>query len=118
MGKALLTLSALEPDRDFIVINDKSYFLRVDDELSIVQLARIRGVAVRISGIGTGETSEEDARKIEDQVNAMLDLILLDFPAEVRDKLTPGQKLQILRVFTDAAVRRRDAAAKSRTTDG
>jgi hypothetical protein len=118
MGKALLTLSALEPDRDFIVINEKSYFLRGDEELSIKQLARVRGVALKIAGLGTEETSEEDAGKIEEQVDAMLDLIIMDFPAEVRDKLTPGQKLQIMRVFTAAAVRRQIAAAGKNQTTG
>jgi len=117
MGQALLTLSAMEPDRDFIVIDEKPYFLRGDDELSLKQLGRIRRLSKGLAILGTDELTEEDMAKIEDQMNEILDLIVMNLPPELRDKLRQGQKIQIVRVFTAAAVRRQAATEKNPTTD-
>lgn len=120
MGKSVLTLDTIEPDRDFLTINEKPYFLRGDMELSLTQVARIRRLSLEFAEL-KGETSEEEVLKIEGHMQEILDMIVIGLPAEVRDKLTLRQKTEIVRVFTTASNMRRQAEAEKgskSTTDG
>lgn len=111
MGKSLLTLDTLEPDRDFIQINEAQYFLRAEGELSLTQIARIGRLSKQMSSAMTeGNGDVESAEKVEANVNEILRLIVVDFPGTVIDQLNFGQKFQIVQVFTEAANRRRTAA--------
>jgi hypothetical protein len=124
MGKEILTLDTLEPDRDFIVVNKASFFLRGDDELSLTQIARIRRLSKTVLEKGISEDStEQDMVEVERYADEILGMIVLDLPAEVRDKLSTMQKFQIVRAFMTAAAQRRakTAAGESAgrlTTDG
>ena len=118
MGKSLLTLDTLEPDRDFININETAYFLRGYDELSLTQVARIRRLSSEVAAANIPEDStEDDMMKIENYVNSILDTIVIGMLPDIRDKLRSDQKFQIVRAFTTAAsLRRAEATAESQPT--
>lgn len=121
MGKTLLTLDTLEPDRDFITINADAYYLRGDDELSLTQVARIRRLSKEISEKGVSQdATEEDMIKVENYVNSVLDTIVIGLKADVRDRLKYDQKFAIVNAFTAAAASRRAGltAEIQPTTDG
>jgi hypothetical protein len=121
MGKNVLTLDTMEPDRDFIEIDGKPYSLRGDGELSLTELARIRRASKKVVEKGLSiDSSEEEMAEVEGFSNQMLDIILVGLPPEVRDKLTATQKLQIMQAFTTAASLRRAGAKaeESRTGEG
>jgi hypothetical protein len=112
MGTKVLTLDTMEPDRDFIAVNEKPYSLRGDDELSLRQIARIRrSTRVMAEKIGQLDTAtDEEMAEVEKLVDEMLGLIVIDFPAEILGKLTVTQKYQIVSAFTTAASQRRAGA--------
>jgi hypothetical protein len=120
MGKSLLTLDTLEPDRDFISVDGKAYYMRGDDELSLTQFARIRRLSSEVAASGIAdEASEEDMTKVENYINSILDVIILGMLPDVRDKLTPKQKFQVVEAFTTAASSRRaEATAEKPITEG
>ena len=121
MGKSLLTLDSMEPDRDFITINGDPYQLRGDDELSLTQVARIRRLSKEVAEKGISEeATEDDMTKVETYINSILDTIVIGLLADVRDKLKPDQKFAIVTAFTTAASSRRAAAQAETqpTTDG
>jgi hypothetical protein len=112
MGKKVLTLDTMEPDRDFIVVNEKPYFLRVDEELSLKQIAKLRRnsriMAEKIEKLDT--STDDEVTEIEGMVDDMLDMVIMEFPPEIRAKLTVTQKYQVVSAFTTAGVRRRAGA--------
>jgi hypothetical protein len=108
MGKSLLTLDTLEPDRDFIEIDKKSYSLRAQDELSLTEIARIRRMSQKVIDKGlNADSTEEDMAEIEGFANQVLSLIVVELPDDIRDKLKTPQKFQIVQAFTAAASSRR-----------
>ena len=121
MGKNVLTLDTMEPDRDFIEIDGKSYSLRGDGELSLTELARIRRASKKVVEKGLDiDSTEEEMGEVEGFSNQMLAIILIDLPSEVRDKLTATQKLQVVQAFTTVASLKRAGAKaeESRTGEG
>ena len=120
MGKSLLTLDTLEPDRDFIAINGTSYSLRGDDELSLTQVARIRRLSTEVAAANISEdATEDDMVKVENYVNSILDTIVIGLLPDLRDKLRSDQKFQIVQAFTTAAsLRRAEIAAETPTGEG
>ena len=112
MGKAILTLDTIAPDRDFIVIDGKSYQLRGDDELSLTEVAKIRQLSKTVLTKDIGEDStEQDIEVVEDYANQVLGMIVLGLPADVRDRLSATQKFAVVRAFSAAASSRRARAA-------
>jgi hypothetical protein len=122
MGKSVLTLDTIEPDRDFIVINEKPYYLRGDEELSLKEIARIRRTSKKVLEKGLDiDSTEEEMAEIEGFANQILAIILIDLPPEIRDKLSTMQKFQVVQAFTSAASSKRagtKAEQGSPTTEG
>jgi hypothetical protein len=122
MGKSVLTLDTIEPDRDFIVINEKPYYLRGDEELSLKEIARIRRTSKKVLEKGLDiDSTEEEMAEIEGFANQILAIILIDLPPEIRDKLSTMQKFQVVQAFTSAASSKRagtKAEQESPTTEG
>jgi hypothetical protein len=112
MGTKVLTLDTMEPDRDFIAVNGKPYYLRGDEELSLRQIGRIRrSTRVMAEKIGQLDTAtDEEIAEIEKLVDEMLGLIVIELPAELLGKLNVTQKYQIVSAFTTAASRKRAGA--------
>ncbi len=112
MGQKILTLDTLEPDRDFIAINKKPYYLRAEEELSLLDIARIRRLSKTLNLKGLAEeATEEDVREIDRFADEILALILVDMPQEIVGKFTTAQKFLIVQAFTTAATARRAGAA-------
>jgi hypothetical protein len=122
MGKNVLTLDTLEPDRDFIEIDGKHYSLRGDGELSLVELGRMRRMSKKVMEREIDiDSTEEEMAEIEGFANHMLAIILVDLPPEVRDKLSSTQKIRIVSAFTTVASSKRAGAKaeeESRTGEG
>jgi hypothetical protein len=111
MGKELLTLDAMEPDRDFITINGKQYDLREQDELSLSELARIRRESRTVVDAGSAaEMSEEDAKKFETFLDDIVKTVVIGLEASVIDKLRSAQKIQIVSAFMAVAAQKRAGA--------
>lgn len=122
MGKSVLTLDTIEPDRDFIVVNKEPYYLRGDEELSLKEIARIRRTSKKVLEKGLDiDSTEEEMAEIEGFANQILAIILIDLPPETRDKLSTMQKFQIVQAFTSAASSKRagtKAEGGNPTTEG
>jgi hypothetical protein len=119
MGKSVLSLDTLEPDRDFIDIDGKPFYLRSDDELSLAEVAKIRRLAKKVND-GMAETAtDEQLMQVEGYADSVLDILVVDLPAEMKGKLKSNQKFQIVTAFTTAASSRRAGAmAVSKTSEG
>jgi hypothetical protein len=120
MGKSLLTLETLHPDRDFITINEQPYYLRGEGELSLMEIARIRALSKKVIERGMSiDSTEQDMAEIEAFANDVLGIIVLEFPPEVRDKLSTLQKFSIVQAFTTvASSKRAGSAAGERKEEG
>lgn len=123
MGKSVLTLTTIEPDRDFITIDEEQYFLREIDELGVAGWSKLK----RLSGVVAEKLSnplEEEVAGIEVAANNTLAIIVIDLPDAVRDKLRLTQKTAIVQAFMTVASKRRAAKAteegreSQKTTDG
>jgi hypothetical protein len=97
MAKQLLTIDTIDPDRDFVAINGKPFYLRGNDELSLTEISRIRRVAGKIAAQGADADVLEG---MDDFVNSVLAIAIIGLPPELRDRLTPLQKFKIVQAFT------------------
>ena len=110
MGQKILTIDILEPDRDFIAISGKPYYLRSDEELSLTQIARIRRLSRDIKAKGLefdAPGAEVDLEGIEAYIDQVLDVVLIGLEPELRGKLNTVQKFMIARAFLTASSARR-----------
>jgi hypothetical protein len=110
VGRKILTIDMVEPDRDFIVINGKPYYLRNNDELSLVEIARIRRLSKTIKEKGLDmdlDGEEANILEVEDYVNQVLDVVVLGLGYDLRDRLNIVQKFSITRAFLTASSERR-----------
>jgi hypothetical protein len=57
------------------------------------------------------DSTEQDMVEVERYADEILSMIVLDLPAEVRDRLSTMQKFQIVRAFMTAAAQRRAKTA-------
>ncbi len=118
MGNKILTIDTLEPDRDFIAINGKPYYLRNDEELSLTEIARIRRLSkdIKAKGLEFDEPGVEvDLEGIEAYIDQILDTVVLGLEPELRGKLNTVQKFMVARAFLTASSARRarmEAGAK------
>ncbi len=104
MGKELVTLDTLEPERDFIKIDEKVYFLHSDGELDLTAIAKLRRMAQRLIEIDVANSLEESsAEEVKVFASDALDIIVIDLPAEVKARLKLMQRLQIVKAFTHGA---------------
>jgi len=110
MGQKILTIDTLEPDRDFIAINGKPYYLRSDEELSLTQIARIRRLSRDIKAKGLefdAPGAEADLEGIDAYVDQILDTVVLGLEPALRDALNITQKFMVARAFLTASSARR-----------
>jgi len=111
MGKSLLTIDTLIPDRDFIEVNVEGKThkieMRTDEEMSLQEIGRIARAAKLLGPSLATDASEEVMGSTEAFANDVLRIVLVDPPAEVIARLTIMQKFQIVNVFTRVGERRR-----------
>ena len=106
MGKSVLTLDTIEPDRDFITIDGKPYSLRIVDELGAAGLSKLKRLSSEVAE-KRSSLVEEDAGRVETAANDVLAIIVVDLPDDIRDKLRLSQKTAIVEAFTAVASRKR-----------
>lgn len=97
----LLELDTLT-QRDHIRIDGASYEMRNVDELSLYEVHRLEQQGMRASelmervdDLGENEDAEFDAL-----THSLIDLCIVDLPADVRTRLTQQQRFRIIEVFT------------------
>jgi hypothetical protein len=113
MGKLLVTLDTLAPDRDFINIDGVKCELRNADELSLEALAQIMKLAKDVEArSGTvDEPTIEDMEIAARFASETLDLIMVDLPADVKARLRNDQKIKIIVAFTSVVAPKSRARA-------
>ena len=104
-----MTIDTMEPDRDFIVINKQKYDLRADVELSLEQMKRLRKMSKEMMdrGFGGDDATDEDIARIENYADESLNIMVVDLPREVRDRLPVMWKFKIVQAFTTVASSKR-----------
>lgn len=110
MGNKILTIDTLEPDRDFIAIDGKPYYLRSDEELSLTEIARLRRLSKDIKAKGLefdAPGAEVDLEGIESYIDQILDMVLIGLEPALRGKLNTVQKFMVARAFLTASSARR-----------
>jgi len=111
MGKLLVTMDTLEPDRDYIEIDGANYFMRAPEELSLTENARLRKLSKGVlAGINGEDIDVGDLAQIGSYSDDVMGMVVLALPDAVRDKLRPEQKLAIIRAFTSGVSERKGAA--------
>jgi hypothetical protein len=106
MGEKVLSLDTIEPDRNWITIDEEKFYLRTEEELSLTTIARFRRFSTKSQEIGSDAT-EEQMEAAEDSIDGIVDLVMIDLPAEKKKKLRPDQRLAIISAFMTAASSRR-----------
>ncbi len=102
-SNSLLDLSTTgEIKRKHITIDKTSYEIRDMNELALSQQQRMA-----YAGKFFEKYLEDEPDKIADAkasgiLNDCLDLLCVDLPAKVRDKLADAQKFKIFKAFSDA----------------
>ncbi len=100
----LLTLEMLEPERDFVVIDGEPCELVAREELSLLDRARVHRLGLRVSAL----FESEDPTDVQEAVasGALKEIARLLLPnagGEVLAKLSDGQRLELMQVFTSAS---------------
>lgn len=119
MGKMVLEIKDIAPDRDTIEINGKSYELMQMGDFSLRQSADVRRLGDGVLA-GIGEMSKltpEKAGQLEDLLNSLIMLILKGIGPEAVEKLSFKNKNAIIMVFWKAAIEQnREKAAEAQTS--
>lgn len=115
MGKSVLTIETLVPDRDFIEVvrGEKRYKIELRDEgeLSLPEIARVVRAARKIApGLGS-DASPENLEEAEQFANDVLGIVLVPNPdlpmPELMSMLKILQKFEIVSAFTVVGARKR-----------
>ena len=96
---ALLELKS-EGHRETVIIDGKEYALAPFEGFSISDQHRLRNDGLRISKISDKENlSGTEIEEIEATTESWFTQIAGDIPSEVRDKLLPGLKQEVVRAY-------------------
>jgi len=100
MKDNLLDLSTIH-QRPTITIDGTRYGLKTWDDFGLLDVTYFQEVGKKALGMGNTITDEE-VPEVAEMINGMIDKIVVDLPASVRDKLTDWQKIKIIEVFSEA----------------
>lgn len=98
-----LSLSSTEFDRPVIEIDGESYEMRASDELSAPMMRRMIEIGKRIEGAQEVPDAESRVDAMAESIMQAVDTVMVDLPAEVRDRLTIRQHSRIVETFTKLA---------------
>ena len=102
--RPLLTLEMLEPERDFVLIDGEACELVARDELSLLDRARVHRLGLRVSALFESEDPTDVQEAVaSDALNEIARLLLPRADGEVLAKLSDGQRLELMQVFTSAS---------------
>lgn len=109
MGKPLLTLETLEPDRPTVAIDGVPYELALPDDFGLIESARLGRLMAQAKQAEVDALAMNDtdvlAEAAIDALERLLDGVvgmILRAPDEVRARLNSGQKLEVLAAFGPA----------------
>jgi len=98
----VLTFAELVPERDqFELANGDIIDFLSMAELDAIDAARAMQIQKRIEGIDTDELTEENAGALNDALADLIRLILPAIPVDVLADLKTGQRLLIVRFWSD-----------------
>lgn len=117
MAESLLDLkTAAAEERPTINIDGTAYKMALVSDLDIKTLAKITAIGKRMSSLDEGtDLSEQEAAEISKRLHDFVPLILKDAPAATLDALGDMQRLEIVRVFTEAAAAGRGRVPPAKT---
>lgn len=120
MGKPVLTLDTLEPDRAYIEIRDgegvHKVELRNQEELSLRQLGKITRAAKRIGQELSADSDDEGFADAETFAEDVLRVVLVNPDPALLAKLTTAQKFQIVQAFHRVGAEKQGATTTQETT--
>ena len=98
MAEQILSLSTTKFERKTVIIDDVPYQLRAPEELTVAMQREI----LKAAEVPEGEegTAADSLESSDERLSRQANLVLIGVPGEVMAKLSPVQKGQILRVFT------------------
>lgn len=95
MAREVLALSTTEFDRPFLTVDGEHYDMRAPDEVTVAMQMEIKEIVDAATASG-----EVDNPQLNDAtLNKQVRVLMVDMPDEVVARLTPVQKLKILRAF-------------------
>jgi len=98
---ALLELST-DIERDYVLIDKQVCTIKNKQELSIVDLYWVQRRFKGIHKLFTqDDLGDEELTTLQGTVDEFVNFIFVDTPQELIDKLTEGQKMEIVTVFTN-----------------
>lgn len=117
MGKLVLTIEDIAPDRDTVEIHGKSYELMQMDDFSLSKNAEVRrqGDMVLKAMQNLGTMDAEELHAFEDTLNGLIGNILRDIPKEVVEALPYKHRAALLVAFWQAVARAGKATAEKTT---
>lgn len=107
----LLNISTERPEPNYVTIDAKQYELVNPDDIKLRHWLYMNQAGRRIFGMAIRELVEADGEELEDTLDAAI-AIILKAPAEVRSRLSDGQKLAILDAFSSVAESRTGEAPR------
>lgn len=120
MANKLLDLDTLS-DRDHILIDGQRYELYNSDELSFVDLAQLEREGKTLAELmnRSAELDADEASELDRLTFRLLDLVSVDMPREVAERLTQTQRFRVVNAFTQrSATRKGTGRSKKKTTKG
>lgn len=98
--KPLLTLSS-EIERDFILIDGETCMIRSKQELSMVDYHWLKRCGNKTTALfNKDELTGAETAELQSTIQGLVEFIFIDTPQETVDKLTEGQKFEIMMAFT------------------
>ena len=99
-----LELSTLIPDRLIVAIDGEKYEVRVTQDFGLLDQARIDKLRVPMSAYvdaskGKKVPSDKQIDDMSDTLISLVEMVVIDLPKAVSNKLNVTQRLEIVRLF-------------------
>jgi hypothetical protein len=115
MGKQILVIDDIAPDRDIVTIRGVNYELLTYDDFGLADNATLQRLGRRVVAAMShiAEIKEKEIPAFEADLDAMIGKILKDIPEDVAKGLNYRQKAAVLTAFWKAVV---EASKKTSAT--
>lgn len=118
MAKEVLNLTTEVEDRPVVVFNGNEYPLRDWNEISYRQLTKFQQNEGRLKAVAEkGIKTEEEAEQLIQAYDMALDFMFVDFPEEMKEKISISHLLEITEFFNKrllSKVKTKDAKKKKK----
>ena len=99
----VLELSTLAPTRPIITIDGQRFEVAVTGDFGILDSHKLDALQPIVTAYQQENATADDIAAFADALHTFTQLVLLNAPQEVVEKLTEAQMLQVIGVFTDAS---------------